>query len=518
MKRRMTLPAVLLAFVSPPSRAGWKDDVGFTELQNRLGGALPTGTGVVVTHTEAPSGSNYMPDTASAEFAGKTIFGMSGASGVSSHATTVGAYYYGLTGSISPGIPLILAYNANHWVGTGLLRTSTALAPLAESSRVENHSWIGTFGNAADDADALRRIDLVVERDGVVVVAGVNNGAGSAVPTLLTSAYNVIAVGLTNGNSSYGPTPIDAPGRVKPDLVAPSGLTSYAAPMVASAAALLAQAVDNAGALSSLPAQQQKSARALLVRTLLMAGATKTEFPDWRRGLATPAADGTVPLDYRYGAGELNINNSHLLLTAGEQEGGTTADVGLTGWDFAGVTGGGARPYFFQIPSFSYASSVSVLTVWNRRITTSEGTPLELTPSLANIDLRLYEADGAAPGALRDQSVSTVDNVEHIWRRHLGAGRYAFEITSDTDWDYAVAWVVKPAPTPPSDLDGDGDVDADDVGFLAGCATGPAVGPPAAGCEGADLDADHDVDLDDFGRLQRCFSGRDTLPVAECLD
>lgn len=68
------------------------------------------------------------------------------------------------------------------------------------------------------------------------------------------------------------------------------------------------------------------------------------------------------------------------------------------------------------------------------------------------------------------------------------------------------------------DFDGDGDVDADDFAFLSGCRTGPAVGPPASGCEAADLDGDGDVDHDDFGRFQRCYAGAGQAPVSGCAD
>ncbi len=59
----------------------------------------------------------------------------------------------------------------------------------------------------------------------------------------------------------------------------------------------------------------------------------------------------------------------------------------------------------------------------------------------------------------------------------------------------------------PPDFDCDMDVDADDFGAFEACSTGPAMGPPAAGCERADLSGDGDVDQEDFGLFQRCNSG-----------
>ena len=66
------------------------------------------------------------------------------------------------------------------------------------------------------------------------------------------------------------------------------------------------------------------------------------------------------------------------------------------------------------------------------------------------------------------------------------------------------------------DFDDDTDVDQDDFGRFELCMTGPALGPPPAGCENMDMDADGDVDVADFGRLQRCFSGPSALPDAAC--
>src|SRR5204862_1564508 len=129
---------------------------------------------------------------------------------------------------------LIDTYEANNWAGSGLLLVNTNRLPREETRPVENHSWIGTFGSECIDTDAIRRMDLVVERDGVLVAAGVKNGTASVVPHLMCSAYNVIAVGVSNGRSSYAPTRIDTEGRIKPDIVAPMSATSWATPVVAS--------------------------------------------------------------------------------------------------------------------------------------------------------------------------------------------------------------------------------------------------------------------------------------------
>lgn len=58
-----------------------------------------------------------------------------------------------------------------------------------------------------------------------------------------------------------------------------------------------------------------------------------------------------------------------------------------------------------------------------------------------------------------------------------------------------------------ADFNRDGDVDQDDFGHFQSCMTGPALGPPALGCDDADLDGDDDVDMSDYGILQRCLSG-----------
>jgi hypothetical protein len=98
----------------------------------------------------------------------------------------------------------------------------------------------------------------------------------------------------------------------------------------------------------------------------------------------------------------------------------------------------------------------------------------------------------------------------------LAPGRYVFEVTTDTNWDYAVAWDTHLVPTAPADLNGDDQVDTADFTVFRSCATGPnvpynpaglpsncALVPDTNGHIAADFDGDGDVDQTDFGVLQR---------------
>jgi len=515
MRRRFLAFLIFHICFVPITYATWKDDIGFTSLQMRLGEDTPTGAGITVTQIEATDNyNNYMPDVNYAEFTGKTITAKSDPCGASSHATYVGRHYYGTSAGMAPQINMIDVYEVDHWLQNGFIRFQSRYLPLIEDRRIQNHSWIGYTGNDQYDADILRRLDYIVQDSGVLVAVGINNGAGSEMPKLLASAYNVLAVGLTNGDSSCGPTVLDEPGRIKPEIVVPHTTTSWGTPLVASAGALLLETDDADTNLDYLG----RTGKVILVKALLMAGATKEEFSDWRKGFSTPSTDGTVPLDYRYGAGELNIDNSHRILTMGEQEAGDSSDVAITGWDFNNASTSGSRKYFIEVPPYCYIDSISILATWNRTFTvTGKAFQIkEFIPDLANIDLKFSRADGFNVGTLVDQSVSGIDNLEHIYLKQLNNGRYVFEIVSDKDWNYAIAWDAQLTPTVKSDFDGDADVDQDDFNHFESCATGPLLGPPSIGCENADLDNDNDVDQSDFALFQRCVSGQDIIAPSAC--
>ena len=287
-----------LAIAVGAARADYKSDIGWTKLQAEVGGSLPNGTGVPVTQVEAPeSAGNYGPNPASPEFTGKTLTFKSGAAGNSGHATTVASYYYGLNGSIAPGITTIDVYEVNNWLGNGFLRKGSVFSPNAEPNAIQSHSWIGSFDSGGtNDMEVLRRFDSAIQQSEFLGIVGLNNFAANNVPALLAGNYNGISVGRSDSFHSYGTNTADGTGRTKPELVAPFDATSWATPSVAATAAMLRQ---------NAPANGKK---VVSLKSILLAGATKHQFSGWSRTL-------TRPIDSVFGAGQLSAYS--LLAVAG---------------------------------------------------------------------------------------------------------------------------------------------------------------------------------------------------------
>jgi hypothetical protein len=437
----------------------YSDAIGYTDLRNRLGSATPTGSGVLVTQVEALAGTNaYLPDPAA--FPGKTITDQTGGGAISDHATTVGQNFYGgASQSIAYGITQINAYRVNSpaqagdWLGPGYLQTGTTAAPLVDPARVQNHSYVGTASAGDPTAtEILRRFDYAIGRDNVVAVVAVNNGTG-AVPALEASGYNSIAVGLSSGNSSVGPTTFDGSGRSKPDLVVPQDATSFATPVVSAAAALLVQTARD----KPIPAEAAAAGRAETIKAALLSGATVAPFA----GLAQPwqrTNNGTFvePLDRRFGAGQLNINNSHLILSAAQQNGTDLLPDAATGWDFQTLSGvGQTRRYYFDAPSGVSAATLSATVTWLRRIPQTGPAFTTATATLADFELRIYQTDASLNlGPVIDSSASPVDNVQHTRTDLIPGGHYALEVrlaglpAGQSSENFAAAWQVTFTPVP----------------------------------------------------------------------
>jgi len=416
-----------------------KDDIGFTSLQGTLGLAMPTGLGVSASQVEAPEASTYYrPDTS--VFTNQSfIFPSGGATGISSHATTVGRYFYG-NSSLSPNLGAtsagdqISSWEVNNWLFAGSLKTGTQNAlPTVESRDIQSHSWVGTSGNTTTDTEILRRVDFAITRDDFVATYGLNNGVVT-LPNLMAGSYNGISVGLSNGSHSYGLTTIDGIGRMKPDIVVPTSATSWATPTVGGAASLLIETARNETSLNN-------GARHEVVKALLLNGATKDEAEFSRSWTHTE----TAPLDPIYGAGELNILRSHNNLTAGEFSASTAILAESTGWDLGIASDVTSQLYFFDLPT-GYEGAITASLAWDRMVTatdTQQGQSVNYSfeSALANLNLHLYQANGFSLATMIDQSVSSVDNVEHLYFQGLQAGRYALSVSSDTlDSSYGLAW------------------------------------------------------------------------------
>lgn len=473
--------AVLLC--ATPALADTASDVRYTDLLARLGASAPTGAGIGVGQVEANEGSNFTPDQSLSEFAG-TAFTVSGTSAASWHATEVGKAFYGNSLSIAPGITNVWCWSASPFVTSSYLKlgSGSAVAPLTPPTglRVFNHSWIGSFGSTTNDNEALRRLDFSINRDQLTVVAGVNNGAGSAGQPMMAYAFNGIAVGLPNGahSNSLTPTGIDGPNRRKPDIVAPGQFTSFATPVVGAAAALLWDTADSHPSTVG----NVNAARAITVKAALLAGAQHRT--GWSNG--APASGSTkgitaTPLDPLYGADLLDINRSHLIFTGGEATGFAAPQASTferhAGWDYIPTVVSNTSVYW-SFRMHQAVDEVSVVATWHRLVATNF-----TAWNMQDLDLKLWKLVGGVPTSISGaagagvyasgnvESNSTIDNVEHLYIRNLAAGDYVLELKRKTGTQTAlpvcVAWYIpETTPSNPADLDNDGTVGAADLSIL----------------------------------------------------
>lgn len=480
------------------------DDIGYSRLVNLLGDATPNGAGVVVSQVEASNSFEaYFPDVNNSQFTASTdpfseavsfIDGSGGAAkGTSNHSTwATGRNFYGNSGSQASGANEVTVYEADDWLDN-VLNLSTSKDPLAQPFRVQNFSWIGTLENDLQDRKALRRFDYLIDTDDVTAVVGLVNDT-NPLPPLLSHSYNALTVGRTDGVHSSGPTQsFYGPGRSKPDLVVPRTTTSAAAAMVSSAAAMLHEVVAGSA-----------GARSETMRALLLAGATKGEFTGWSRTVSQP-------LDSHFGAGELNTYNSYLMTLGGQFAGSTSEPVepvGTHGWDYQTVVPGSDQYYSFEIPTGSTAAELSIVLAWNVQVTDADTGPLfSGTESLANLDLALYDSTDTFKGLLLDESLSTVDNVEHIYMTDLGPGNYTLQVSTESARDFGLAWRLNTRfDVPSADFNEDGLVSGAD--FLTWQGNyGKLLGATHAL---GDADGDGDVDIDDLAEFQSVFG---PLPI-----
>ena len=418
----------------------WQTEVGFSDLASEVGTALETGWGVDAAFVEAPnSAGNYFVDVNNGQFMSKTFVYGSGVSGTSGHANGVGSRFFGNTASLAPGVGIdpnhpVTGFEANDWLNFGL-GFATGMDPPTQPYQVSNHSYIAILDSnftAPMAENLLRRLDFAINQSGMLAVVGTNNGNDTTpLPALWVQGYNSISVGVTDGGHASsvirGGTTLYGSGRIKPEIVAPSTYTSTSTPMVSSAAALLHEAGAGSDAVQSET-----------LKALLLAGATKDEFSSWSRSPSQP-------LDLRFGAGELNIYHSYFMLQSGETNGTTgvpSAAMGESGWDYEpAIEAGGDRYYEFVVAENTLVAELSLVLTWNMEIIDiNSGSQFSPVESLADMNLQFYNSTQGFLNELVDSSVSAIDNIEHIYLKHLTPGTYHLRVTSDLEFDYGLAW------------------------------------------------------------------------------
>lgn len=484
---------VALAVMVPGSGVGQvettAEKIGYDDLVAEYGVDLPDGSSTVVALMEAFTGvgSGYLP--ASSSFPEKT-FNDQGeprdgeTAIVSSHSTTSAGRFFG-SNSSSPGTDNIDVYSAAYWLGSGGLNVGSNRDPLNQPYKISNHSYtINTDEDftTSDAASLLQRLDYYIDQNDSLVVGGSSGSFSTNLPAGFAPSFNALSVGKSDGVHGAGPTPsFYFEGRTKVDIVAPEGTPSKATPIVSSVASLLVDAANG-------------NSDAVHVETLkatLLAGATKEEFADWDRTT-------TRPIDERYGAGQVNAYNSYKIQEGGQFEGSATLGgsiLGDLGWDysdsFESTPINPERYYRFEVGNDQYLNEFSIALSWNIDITDIGPGPNSFipVPELVNLDLELLDADGNVV----DASMSTVDNVEHIYLKDLAPGTYDLKLSGDSDSDFALAWRLSGSALR-GDFNLDQQVDIADIDFYSGNLGQVAEGELAK----LDLDLDGQVTLADL--------------------
>jgi hypothetical protein len=429
---------------------------GYEALWRRYDGYLPTGKGVVVAQCE-----NGLADPA--EFPGVEIVHVPGLGEVKweKHSGTVGQILYGpqpfqdkactYERSFSPGVRTVFAYRGDdfrkHVLRIEKPNTRGPELPAWPDAKrpVDVLNISNTLGNGGED-QTIRAVDYLIDRTDVLACTA-QPGSLRSNASLSGNLWNSLVVGKASPDFGYAEGTdyenIGGSRRRKPDLVACSwiskdgGASSWSAPVVASAAALL---IERARAADTT----RRARRNFVLKAILMAGAAKAGMfsPVYDEAGKLKAADmdkpwvwsrtPEVPLDKLFGAGCLNVDNSYRILEAGE----ATEKAGPVGW----VLGEGvsrAQPHEVSFVVEQPARDFTAALVWNRHVTAPRDGPYSST--VANLRLELRDPDGQAVQWSDDPG----NNVEYLRvDGPLGPGVYRLVVTSASDEaeSFGLAW------------------------------------------------------------------------------
>jgi hypothetical protein len=298
-----------------------------------------------------------------------------------------------------------------------------------------------------------------VTGSGTVTVNGVRAPVDLAAPGV--SIVSAFYGGQNGGNNATLPDSVDA--GSDPTAYSSIDGTSFAAPIVAGGATLVASAAKTLAPLVS----NSNASQSMVVKSLLLTGADKTT--GWSNGQQSVTVGGTTflqttqSLDWALGAGRMNLDKTFDIQVNGQIDvSGTTGLLGpvsLRGWDFGSAVLGTTNDYV--IADILAGGSTLTTTLSWMRARDFDGTSL-YEDAQADLDLSVWALDGNdAFTTLIASSASDYNTVEHLSFTVPAWGRYGLRIAYGSNtfdntggqWgsasfpqDYGLAWTAVPEP------------------------------------------------------------------------
>ena len=499
---------VMLAAISLTANAGQREDVGYTQLQDRLGENTPKGRGITVSAYEpeftAFGGSTlplgWAPALREENNHINTIEMYQGAplalksGNTSSHANAVSRFMFGKEHGISQGLEAVKFHSLQDYISyllyprTFYQATNTFYRDKVFESTVNNFSAIGDFGPSNNDL--LRRFDWATAREDTVNLISSGNNAYTIAAPIFSSSLNSIYVGLTNGQHSRFTNNYHYGIQSRPDIVAPNVNTSRGTGTITGITAVLMETASNAE-LSDLGITQantliRNAERSETMKAVLMAGADRTTINS-RKNAFQREEDGTRKidedgnkspryisdisnykedssysttngLDTRFGAGQANVETSYDILMGTEQaslEDNGAQMVSLLGFDYDESFGLGVKDLqandtaTYVLPTLEQDSDIAITLAWNADIASNNG--VFNAVAVYDLDLWLYQVIDNEE-TLIASSTSDTSNTENIWTSLEAGGDYFFRVDTTKNlvallWDYAIAWRVTEQPS-----------------------------------------------------------------------
>jgi len=465
-----------------------------------MGADTPKAAGITMSIIEPPRTGQDNPDLQSwlpypniSDISQVTLTDRSGGSNAdSTHAARVSQFLFSQSDGLATGIAEANYYNLTDFIYNKLVPLTNYVSTLQPSAflyslgakvfenRINNISAISS--DADINATLLRRFDWATAHEDVI--NSISAGNSSLSPTLFSSSYNSIYIGITAGSSGKRAASIDniySGLRQRPDVVTPMRNSSRGTATASSITSVLLETARDASATFSnvSPANTQvltrNAEKSEVMKAVLMAGADRETSntrinsiprdeagerisgePEYIADITNYRAAGYATsngLDSRFGAGQANVHNSHQILTDGEQnsrEDGGNTSVSLLGFDYDEAFGNGAGDAnpnsvaSYLLPTLTNDANLDVTLAWNLDVYSGDG--LFVNALLYDLDLWLYDVTDNDE-VLVNASLSSVDNTETI-SQLLSAGRdYEFRVTTEKNvtallWDYGIAWRV----------------------------------------------------------------------------